>query len=880
MSDKPSIIYLKDYQPSEYLITTVDLVFQLNEDATLVTSTMQIKRNPAVESKTGNLFLNGSHLKLISVSLDGKNLAGADYLQTEDSLKLNNVPDAFELVIVTEIKPQENTALEGLYKSSGMYCTQCEAEGFRRITYFLDRPDVMAVYTTTIEAEKARYPVLLSNGNNIDSGETSDGRHWKKWHDPFLKPSYLFALVAGDLYCQEDEFTTCSGRKVTLQIFVEEANKTKCDHALASLKKAMKWDEETYGREYDLDIFMIVAVNDFNMGAMENKGLNVFNSACVLANPETATDADYSTIESIIGHEYFHNWSGNRVTCRDWFQLSLKEGFTVFRDQEFSSDMGSRSVKRISDVNVLRSSQFPQDAGPMAHPVRPESFIDISNFYTVTIYNKGAEVVRMIHNILGESQFRKGTDLYFERHDGQAVTTEDFVKAMEDATGVDLKQFRLWYSQAGTPELHVSSQHDPSTNRLTLNIKQTCPDTPGQTDKKPFHIPLAMGLITNNGEELPLKLLNEAEPRMHKVFDIKERDTELVFEDVSADTLPSLLRGFSAPVKVLYKYEKYDLRYLMSFDTDEFNRWEAGQRLCGMVVEELLEDIEANRPLGMYVGITEAFSNVLRDDSADKIFRAQATTVPNEIVLSENYKRINPDAIHQAREFICNTVATALEPTLVELYDKNHIDKSYKFIYEDEACRSLKNHSLGYLLRLNKPEFDHLAMTQYRSANSMTDKFAALNYFANSESDEKESVLKDFYAQWKHDHLVVDKWFSVQARSRSQDTFLRIKSLLNHEAFHIKNPNNVRAIIGSLAFGNPVVFHRKDGEGYELVADYIKQLNDLNPQMAARLANAFSNWKRFDEHRQSKIKTVLEDILAKDKLAKDVFEIVDKMLNN
>ncbi len=880
MNSKPDVIYLKDYKPAEYLIESVDLHFLINEEVVTVTSHIKFERNKNAQTNTHSLSLNGQELKLVQLLMDGKALAENTYDLTEDSLEIPKVPDVFSLTIVTEIKPQENSALEGLYKSGGMYCTQCEAEGFRRITYFPDRPDVMTVFTTTIDADKKHYPVLLSNGNRVASGEEDNGRHWVKWHDPFPKPSYLFALVAGDLYCQQDTFTTQSGNEVILQIYVEAANKTKCDHALDSLKKSMRWDEEVYGREYDLNIFMIVAVNDFNMGAMENKGLNIFNSACVLANPETATDSDYDTIESIIGHEYFHNWSGNRVTCRDWFQLSLKEGFTVFRDQEFSSDMGSRSVKRISDVNVLRSAQFPQDAGPMAHPIRPESFIDISNFYTVTVYNKGAEIVRMMHHILGVEKFRQGTDLYFSRHDGQAVTTEDFVIAMEDATGVDLSQFRLWYSQAGTPELHIRSKHDAEKNTMSVRITQSCPATPGQEIKKPFHIPLAMGFISPEGDELPLTLVGDNVPVAPQVFDIKETETELVFNNIPEGSLPSLLRGFSAPVKVFYDYEKYDLRFLVSHDTDEFNRWEAGQRLCNIVVKELLEDMKAQHPLGMYVGITEAFSNVLLDETADKIFRAQATTVPNEVLLAEAYQRIDPDAIHKAREFICQTTAKALELTLLELYHAEHSNEAYEFNYNAVARRALKNHCLSYLMRLNTPEIRQLAMQQYETSNNMTDKMAALTCFANTECDERDYVLKDFYENWKHDPLVVDKWLTVQARARTKDTFIRAQLLVQHEAFDIKNPNKVRAVIGSVAFGNPVVFNRKDGEAYEFIAHYVKKLNDLNPQMSARIANAFSSWKRLDEDRQDKIHVVLNDILAKNNLSNDVFEIIDKTLKN
>ncbi len=877
MSDLPQTIYLKDYQVPAYLIEAVDLHFQLNEENTRVTAKFSVKKNSASLTKSSNLILAGKNLTLVSLAMNGDELPTERYEARNETLELKQVPDQFTLSIVTEIEPQKNTALEGLYKSSGMFCTQCEAEGFRRITYFLDQPDVMAIFTTTIEADKRLYPVLLSNGNKTAEGELENNRHWVKWHDPFPKPSYLFALVAGDLSHKQDRFVTRSGREIVLQIYVEAVNIDKCEHALVSLKKSMCWDEVVYGREYDLDVFMIVAVNDFNMGAMENKGLNIFNSACVLAQPETATDADFANIEGIIGHEYFHNWSGNRVTCRDWFQLSLKEGFTVFRDQMFSADMSSHAVKRIADVNVLRTAQFPQDAGPMAHPIRPASFIDISNFYTVTVYNKGAEIVRMLHQLLGAKKFRLATDCYFDRHDGQAVTTDDFIQAVEDAADIDLAQFKRWYSQAGTPELHVSSRFDLSKKTYTLTIKQTCPETPEQKQKLPFHLPLSLGLLDASGNELPLivngSLMDSA------VFDIKDEETILCFEDIAEPPTPSLLRGFSAPVKVFYDYEKYDLRFLMSHDGDEFNRWDAGQRLANIVIQELVEDRDVGRPMGVYVGITEAFSHVLEDKAADKSLVAQALMIPNETLLAELYAEIDPDAIHEARTFLCNTLSKALEPSLLETYHENNSQKPYVFDSKNVGRRSLKNQCLAYLIRLDNAEVRELAMLQYRSADNMTDSLAALSCLASIECDERLEVLDDFYRKWQCDPLVIDKWFAIQARSTLPNTLEEIKRLMKHPDFDIKNPNKVRSLIGSLSFGNPAVFHQADGASYAFISDQIITLNDLNPQMSARMANAFSTWRRYDVSRQEKMKSGLEKILAHKTIAKDVFEIVNKGLN-
>ncbi|MDH5233126.1 MAG: aminopeptidase N, partial [Gammaproteobacteria bacterium] len=802
------------------------------------------------------------------------------YVVSDQNLTIPDVPHEFELNIQTKIKPQENTALEGLYKSSGMFCTQCEAEGFRRITYYVDRPDVMSVYTTRIIADKTRYPVLLSNGNLVESGDSDNGRHWVQWHDPHPKPSYLFALVAGDLVCKESKYTTWSDRDVTIRLYVEAVNEDKCDHALASLKKSMQWDEDVYGREYDLDIFMIVAVNDFNMGAMENKGLNIFNSACVLAKPETATDGDFENIEGIIAHEYFHNWSGNRVTCRDWFQLSLKEGFTVFRDQQFSADMGSAAVKRIADANILRTAQFPQDASPMAHPVRPDSYIDISNFYTVTVYNKGAEVVRMLHTLLGDQGFRKGTDLYFERHDGQAVTTDDFVRAMEDANKAKFDQFRLWYSQAGTPTIKVHREYDAVEKEYFVTLTQTTPATPGQEYKQPFHIPISMGLLDQSGVDLLLKLRTPTNVRElpRGIVELKEQEQTFCFTGVEQEPTPSILRGFSAPVKIDINYSDDELMFLMAHDSDEFNRWEAGQLLAIRLINQLLDARRDNQPLTLPDKFVDAFAKVLKHPELDKALIAQALALPNEIYLGELQQQIDPLGIHAVRDYIAEQLAQALTSDFEQVYLANHDSGAYRFNANAVGRRSLKNLCMHYLMRLNNEGIYDLAINQFENANNMTDSLAALNALVNSQCETRQDFSDRFYQQWQNDPLVVDKWFSIQARSDRENAIDDIIQLVDHPAFELKNPNKVRAVIGSLAFGNPSQFHHESGKAYEFVAHYVKELSQLNPQMSARLANAFLQWRRFDESRQGQMQQQLESIIAQDNLPKDVYEVVSKAL--
>ncbi len=863
----PRTIYLQDYRVPSFQVETVDLHFELDPEHTRVRSRLQVQRNPDAAADDRLFHLDGHDLQLLSIELDGIPLPADRYHLDAESLDIQDAPDRFCLEIECAIAPAANTALEGLYVSSGMFCTQCEAEGFRRITWFPDRPDIMARYTTTLVADKRHYPVLLSNGNPVEQGELDDGRHWVKWEDPFPKPSYLFALVAGDLVLKEDRFVTASGREVALRIYVEPANAHKCDHALHSLKQAMDWDERTYGREYDLDIYMIVAVDDFNMGAMENKGLNVFNSACVLASPETATDQDYYSVQSIIGHEYFHNWSGNRVTCRDWFQLSLKEGFTVFRDQEFSADLNSRPVKRISDVNVLRTHQFAQDAGPMAHPVRPESYMEISNFYTVTIYNKGAEVVRMIANLVGPEGFRKGTDLYFERHDGQAVTTDDFVKAMEDANDIDLVQFRRWYQQAGTPVLKATGTYDEETRQYSLTIGQSCPPTPGQPKKQPFHIPVQMTLLDQQGNCI-----------CQQVLELKQASETFRFQNLDAEPVPSLLCGFSAPVKLELQQSDAELAFLLGHDPDPFNRWDAGQRLAINTLLRLIDAAEQGQPLTLTGDFIEAYRKVLTHPDLDPALIAQTLSLPGEAYLADQCAVVNPQAIHEARQFVRRALAQGLKLELLAAYEAAQTPPPYVFDAESMGRRSLKNLCLGYLMELEEPGPLEHCMEQFRNGNNMTDVLAALSLLADYDLPERAEALNQFYEQWQDDSLVVDKWFGLQAGSRLEDTLGHVQALMQHPAFKLTNPNKVRALIGRFCAGNPARFHAADGGGYCFLGDQVLALDPLNPQIAARMVANLSRWQRYEPNRRALMHQQLERIQRAPNLSRDVFEIVTKSL--
>jgi aminopeptidase N len=878
-TEKHKTVYLKDYRPPDYLIETVYLEFELDETKTKVKSTLTAVCNHDRREGIHPLVLNGEDLELRSIRLDGQPLHEHDYKRDAETLTLVPVPNRFTLEIETELNPVANTELTGLYLSNGTFFTQCEAEGFRKITYYPDRPDVMARFFTTIVASKEKYPVLLSNGNLIGSGELAGNRHFAKWHDPFPKPAYLFALVAGKLARISDTFTTMSGRTVHLDIFVQHHNRDKCTHAMKSLKQAMKWDEEVYGREYDLDVFMLVATDDFNMGAMENKGLNIFNSKYVLARPDTATDADFQAIMGVVGHEYFHNWSGDRITCRDWFQLSLKEGFTVFRDQQFMEDMTSRGVKRISDVNVLRSNQFREDAGPMAHPVRPESYLEINNFYTMTVYNKGAEVIRMLHTLLGPEGFRAGTDLYFARHDGQAVTTDDFVKAMEDATQTDLSQFKLWYSQAGTPQLHISRSYDPKAGTYTLLVRQTVPPTPGQPIKKPMIIPLAVALLGRDRKELPLQLNGRRSGAGGTLVLEVRKDTEkFVFTGIPEEPVPSLLRHFSAPVKVHLDLKDEERLFLMAYDSDEFNRWDAGQQLAVKLIVGLVRDYQAGRTLKLDHSFMNAFSKNLESKMPDKAFQAFVLALPAESYIADFMEVIDPVAIHEVRRFIQRTLASELRQTFLAVYYTNQETGSYRPDQESIGRRSLKNTCLAYLMELNEPPVRKLCMEQFTNAGNMTDKVTSLAALAGTDCPERHEALASFYEQWKNDPLVMDKWLSIQALSPLPDTLQNVKNLMQHPAFTIKNPNKVRALVGAFTLGNAVRFHDAGGEGYAFLADTVLALDPRNPQIAARLLSPFTMWKRYDNGRKGLMKAQLERIVKTAGLSKDVYEIAFKSL--
>tara|TARA_Y100001937_G_scaffold68141_1_gene93123 strand:- start:6071 stop:8728 length:2658 start_codon:yes stop_codon:yes gene_type:complete len=882
-TEQSKTIYLKDYQVPDYLIDETHLTFELFEDHSLVHAQLVMRRNPEAGAGLPPLVLDGQQLELLELKLDDRELGEGDYSLTASHLTLQPTQERFVVDSSVRIHPESNTALEGLYKSGTMFCTQCEAEGFRKITFYLDRPDVMSKFTTTVSAEQHAYPVLLSNGNPVASGSEEGGRHWATWEDPFKKPAYLFALVAGDLWCVEDSFTTMSSREVALRIYVEPENIDKVQHAMDSLKRSMKWDEEVYGREYDLDIFMIVAVNDFNMGAMENKGLNIFNSSCVLAKAETATDAAHQRVEAVVAHEYFHNWSGNRVTCRDWFQLSLKEGFTVFRDSEFSADTHSRTVKRIEDVAYLRTHQFAEDAGPMAHPVRPDAYMEISNFYTLTIYEKGSEVLRMIHTLLGPELFRKGSDLYFERHDGQAVTCDDFVRAMEDASSIDLTQFKRWYTQAGTPRLQVSEAYDASAQAYSLTFRQSCPATPGQSEKLPFVIPLALGLLDAQGNELPLRLQGEATASgTGRVLSITEAEQTFTFEGIAEQPLPSLLRGFSAPVKLSFPYSRDQLMFLMQHDSDGFNRWEAGQQLSVQVLQELIGQYQRGEELALDQRLVEALRTLLLDESLDQAMVAEMLSLPGEAYLTEISEVADVEAIHEAREFARLQLADALYAPLLARYQANR-DVSRATPYVAEAAhfarRSLQNIALSYLMLSQQAEVLAACVEQFENADNMTERLAALAVLVNSPFEaERSKALAMFADFFKDDALVMDQWFSVQAGSPLPGGLERVHALMQHEAFTLKNPNKVRALIGAFANQNLINFHQADGSGYRFLADQVITLNALNPQIASRLLAPLTRWRKYAPARQAQMKAELERILASGELSSDVYEVVSKSL--
>ncbi|MGQ7242479.1 aminopeptidase N [Salinicola sp. V024] len=878
--------YLKDYLPPAYRVTHTELSFDLEPSATRVKARLHVERHPDREPGENGaglpLELAGEQIKLISVAIDGQTLDADEFTVGDETLTIPTVPERFLLDTEVEIDPDANTALEGLYRSNGMFCTQCEPEGFRRITFYPDRPDVMATFSTTLIGDRESLPVLLSNGNPVEQGELPNGRHFVTWEDPHPKPSYLFALVAGSLEKVEDHYTTMSGRDVLLQIWVEAENLDKTEHAMASLKRSMQWDEETYGREYDLDRFMIVAVNDFNMGAMENKGLNIFNSAAVLTHPQTATDAAFQRVEGIVAHEYFHNWSGNRVTCRDWFQLSLKEGFTVFRDQTFSADVNSAPVKRIEDVSFFRTAQFAEDAGPTAHPIRPDHYIEISNFYTLTIYEKGAEVVRMLRHLLGWEDFRRGSDLYFERFDGQAVTIEDFVGCMAEVSGLDLDQFMRWYSQAGTPEIDAHGEYDYATGNYHLRLSQRTPATPGQHEKLPLHIPVRLGLVgTKSGHDLTLTLSGEdgESEKLGKdaVIHLREAEQTFVFTDVEEAPVPSLLRGFSAPVKLRYPYSREELAFLLTHDTDGFNRWDAGQRLTLLALDDLIAAHRNGVEKVMDSRLIEAYRSLLNEPGDDKAVLAEMLTLPSEAYIAEQQPTVDVDAIHAAREFVRQSLAWQLRDDFLAVYRDNLSDEPYAPTPEQIAQRRLKNVALAYLMSIENDEAVSLTQQQLEQSANMTDVRAALTLLAHSDrTDLAEPALKAFGEKWAHDPLVMDQWFTIQVTRPQPDVLERVRFLMGHPLFSMKNPNKVRALVGAFA-QNRINFHRLDGEGYKLLADVVIELNRLNPEIAARIITPLTRWQRFDETRQALMKAELERIRA-EKLSPNVFEMVERAL--
>jgi aminopeptidase N len=869
-------VYRNEYTPFAWELDQVKLRFDIGPDSTRVASELDMRRNPAAEAESG-IRLDGQQMELLSVAMNGRNLTVDEYSMDEDRLIIHSAPDACKLNIEVLIKPHENTALEGLYPSGEFLLTQCEAEGFRKITYFPDRPDVMTRFEVTISADQRRYPVLLSNGNVADSGQLDGGRHWVRWEDPYAKPAYLFALVAGDLAHIEDHFITRSGRDVTLRVYVEHENIDRCDYAMQSLINSMKWDEERFDLEYDLDIYNIVATNDFNMGAMENKSLNIFNSKYVLARPDTATDMDYQGIEGVIGHEYFHNWTGNRVTCRDWFQLTLKEGLTVFRDQEFSSDMQSRAVKRIRDVRDLRSRQFPEDAGPMSHPIRPDRYIEVNNFYTMTVYQKGAAIIRMYHSLLGEEGFQKGMKLYFERHDGQAVSCDDFLSAMADANSVDLSLFSRWYGQSGTPEVTASCDYNSDEASFTLNLSQQTPPTNDQQEKGALLIPFEVGLLSPAGEEYPLQLLGEEfAPSGSRLLLLEQESQSFTFINIPARPVPSLLRDFSAPVKLNYSYSVSDLTVLMTHDSDAFVRWEAAQLLAqGEILSNQLRHSQAKQ-LQLDQSLVEAFQTLLQDRDTDPALLAEAMILPGEEYLAEQLDEVDVDGIHAARRYVKRHLAGALQPLFLARYRELNDTAPYDKSSASMARRSLKNVCLSYLLETERGA--DLAEAQLSASDNMTNSLAALGGLVWSDADAAGPALAAFEQRWRNDALVMDKWFSIQATKPGPDTVATVRELLDHGAFSISNPNKVRSLIGAFAMANPTGFHAADGSGYSLHADQVMALDALNPQVAARMAAAFNPWIRYDTSRRSLMRAELKRIASVDGLSPDVSEIVSTAL--
>ncbi|NVK87411.1 MAG: aminopeptidase N [Gammaproteobacteria bacterium] len=865
----PITHYRSDYQPPDFLVEKVHLLFQLDPNKTRVTSRLMVRRNPKSQDSSAALFLHGEQLRLIEAKVNDCPLSSEQFEVTSEGLRILQPMDQFELATVVEIDPANNGALEGLYVSGDKFCTQCEAEGFRRITYYLDRPDVLSEYHVRIEADKKRYPLLLSNGNKTAAGELANNQHYVEWHDPFLKPSYLFALVAGDLDQLSDTFTTMSGREIALELYVDKGKLDQSKFAMESLKNSMRWDEQRYGLEYDLDLYMIVAVGDFNMGAMENKGLNIFNTKYVLANSATATDQDFENIESVIGHEYFHNWTGNRVTCRDWFQLSLKEGLTVFRDQQFTEDMRSKAVKRIDDVKVIRSFQFAEDAGPMAHPIRPDSYIEMNNFYTVTVYNKGAEVIRMLHSILGEDGFQKGMQLYFKRHDGSAATCDDFVAAMSDANDCDLSAFKHWYSQAGTPTLTASFKYEADNAVMIINFKQS---NSHESAANPYWIPIKIGLVGDDGSEVMFSLSeNEDTQTTEFLYRFASESAEIKLYNVQQSAIPSLLRDFTAPVKLQVDYTDAQLAHLFANDVNTFNRWDAGQRLLARF---LLHDVTDVKPQ-----IVEAFAALLADETIDNAFKARCLTLPDYKTLFESdYSGGIDDLIARRRE-LKSLLSEALKKQWQTLYQTLHVVSDEALDSSAIGARALKNTALDYWSGCS--DFNSQVVTeQWQKANLMTDELAALSIANHHQLPCADTITQAFYDKWQHEPLVMDKWLATQASVDAEVTVKKITELRHDRVFNIKNPNKVRSLFAAFAANNFPQFHRIDGAGYRLVAEAIIEIDEFNNQVAANLAKQFAVTSKLDETRQLQVKPLLRKILDKKNLSKDVFEVVSKTLES
>lgn len=861
---QPKTIYRQNYKAPEFSISQVHLDFHIHsESEVVVVNTMTLQR--VTKGSTTPLVLDGQEMELLEVTLDGKLLSPQEYTVTDESLEIPHTTDAFNLIIRNKINPKANTLLSGLYFADGLFCTQCESEGFRRITYFLDRPDVLTTFTVKIHADRTKYPVLLSNGNCIAKDEGS-----ATWEDPFKKPSYLFACVVGDLGCVKDYFTTMSGRKVELRIYVDHGNEDKCHHAMESLKHAMEWDEKVFGREYDLNIYMIVAVRSFNMGAMENKGLNVFNAKYVLGRAESASDMDFIGIERVIGHEYFHNWTGNRVTCRDWFQLSLKEGLTVFRDQEFTHDMQESSVCRIQDVKTLRSHQFSEDASPMAHPVRPESYIEINNFYTVTVYNKGAEVIRMQHTLLGKEGFRKGMDLYFKRHDGQAVTIDDFVKAMEDANGKDLTQFKRWYSQAGTPEITASTHYDENQQTFSLILSQSCPPTPGQPEKEPFHIPVRIALWDT--QQKPIQI-------SETVLELKEQQQSWTWKNIPSKPIVSLLGDFSAPVKLNIDYTNEELQTLIKAETNDFSRWDALQRLSYSYLRERIETAKRGENLPLPESIIDIYRNIVLNPLIDNLFKGELLTLPTFLEFNQYLGYTDVDAIEEARDHLHIMLGKTLMHEFYELYQSLNKKSSSSMNAHAYGERKLKNACLLYLVYAKHPEARDIALNQLLQAKNMADELAAfygLMYFDDETRDKAASL---FYDKWKQDDLVLDKWFIIQASSPLPSSLEHVKKLTTHPKFDRKNPNKIKALLGTFWTVNPRNFHAIDGSGYKFFASEILAFDKDNAFVSAGLARSLINWRSFDQKRQQLMQDTLRSILKEPDISKDLYEIVSKSVN-